>query len=210
MHRRLVRSPALTRLHPISPLRPEHSPPTLDIPFRSTIPFSRYGYKDDVTCSACEGDIGAAFVPLILLVLVLLIGLISFLRGGSAVNLETLVEGGAEAAVKEAMAAKRDQMMDATTEKAASASRGTSRKERAMAKTLKAVGLARKIALVVQKASVKIKILFSRTPAHGDSMWIGVYARSFCFLTTVLLRLLRLQSGRSCQASAPHSPSPSR
>ena len=47
-----------------------------------------------------------AFLPLILIFVVALIGIFSFIKGGSLINIETMMEGGAKAAIEEAVQAK--------------------------------------------------------------------------------------------------------
>ena len=128
----------------------------------------RYGYKEDTICSECGGDMALAFVPLILIGIVALIAVIAFLKGGSLINLETMVQGGAKAAVKEAMQAKHDQMLEKVNEKVAEnqqakaeGAQSKSGKHKAMSFTFMVVFYVQKVVGFIQRAGVKIKILVS-------------------------------------------------
>ena len=73
----------------------------------------RYGYKDDTLCSECGGDMVLAFAPLGAILVVALLAGLSFLKGGSllSIDMRTFIDGGAKAAIEEAVQAKHDEML---------------------------------------------------------------------------------------------------
>ena len=115
--------------------------------------FLRYGYKDDTLCTECGGNLALAFIPLIVIIVLALIAAVAMLKGGSsAFSLETLVEGGAQAAIQEAMEAKGDGVLAAVNEQ----------KGKVLSPTcLKIASYAKKAVAILQKADVKTKILLS-------------------------------------------------
>ena len=88
-----------------------------------------------------------------MIIILTLIAVVAMLKGGSsAFSLETLAEGGAQAAIQEAVEAKGDGVLAVMNE----------HKGKVLSPTcLKIASYAKKALAILQKANVKIKILLS-------------------------------------------------
>ena len=125
-----------------------------------------YGYKDDKLCSECEGNTALAFVPLILLVVAALLASLAWLKGGSLINFETLMEGGAQEAIEEAVEAKREEALAKIEESqdrlaAVEDQAPLTKKQKRLSMVLKVVSVGNKVVTFIQKSKTKIKILIS-------------------------------------------------
>ena len=121
-----------------------------------------YGYSDSKTCTACSGNMALSFVPLIILLLVALIALIVFWKGGDVtggIDVENVMKGdGLQAALEEKMNEKMQEQADALADRV---DETVQQVKASGGLKAKAVAIGAKVVTRAQKLGTKLKILLS-------------------------------------------------